>query len=187
MSLAQAAAHFVTKSSGTRRPSHAARPIDNAENAPPLHKRVTGGVCAAARKRRGASSSRASAWWTTADPASAQGRCIRAANGRIPLRASRRSEALPPTGKTFRRQRLDHLKPLDDFPRAELRPHHHRHPRTALHAASERPLTAVMDKTMRSIGYPQIGCRINLRTSNSSARDPGSAANAARLASMNKI
>ena len=54
------------------------------------------------------------------------------------------------------------IQPLDDFPRAELRPHHHRHPRTALHAASERPPAAVKGGTMRFVGYPEIGRRVKL-------------------------
>jgi hypothetical protein len=40
---------------------------------------------------------------------------------------------------------------------------------------------------MRFVGYPEIGRRVKLMTSNSRARDPGSTANAALFASMNKI
>ena len=64
--------------------------------------------------------------------------------------------------KSFRRQRLDRLKPLDDLPRAKSRPHHRHPPRTAIHAASERPPSAVKSGIMRLAGYPEIGRRIKL-------------------------
>jgi hypothetical protein len=40
---------------------------------------------------------------------------------------------------------------------------------------------------MRRVGYPEIGRRVNLKTSNSRPRDPVSTAPSEALASMNKI
>jgi hypothetical protein len=164
MSLAQAAAHFATKSSGR------------------AHHRMLRGPSTTERKRCSA---------TLNFTSELQGRFaqLRGSGAARPLRGLRSGQERtkrppqavvfePPTvifrfahpdrakrfrdGQAFRRQRLDDLKPLDNLPRAELRPHHHRHPRTALHAASERPPTAVKGGTMRFVGYPQIGRRVKL-------------------------
>ena len=153
-----------------RAPSHVAPPVDNPEKArfghPRLHKRVTWAACAprgsgAARplrglRRRGQQRTQRPPQAAVFDPPTV------VFGFAHPDRAKRFRH-----GQAVRRQRLDHLQPLDDLPRAELRPHHHRHPRTALHAASERPPAAVKGITMRFVGYPQIGRRINLRTSKS--------------------
>jgi hypothetical protein len=145
MSLAQAAAHFATKSSGR------------------AHHRMLRGPSTTERKRCSA---------TLNFTSELQGRFaqLRGSGAARPLRGLRRGgqertkrppQAVvfePPTivfrfahpdrakrfgdWETVRRQRLDHLKPLDDLPRAELRTHHHhRHPRNGRSTpkASDRP------------------------------------------------
>ena len=133
----------TSPSSGRGAPSHGALPVDNSEDLGLGPSRFTSEL--QRRLARGGAVRRV--LFTSVGVADNSGPSVRPR----PLYSSRQRSysrlAHPDRAqrlgdwKAFRRQRLDHLKPLDDFPRAESRLHHRHPPRTAfMPQASDRRL-----------------------------------------------